>query len=420
MNANRRYSISFEKSSNSSNISLLSTKEDQTSSLLESSMISKSSMHLLDPNEGLTDYCITELDNYHASDSLIGNSNTIALSFNFGSIIKHIEWISSLRMVAWYKKAFYLIDLKTRTISEPFNSKFDAKSNSITQIFFSKSRTMMCVILNHKNAYILDIESKIIRVIESVYFNKIITKDNICLCGCFSPDENHIVFSAQNMLFIGKITCIKSMNLMKVSFNFEFISSLITWKDHGILIGTEKGTVFIIPKKKVGIIYESPEIRLKEITIIYDQARSGNDKPASIKHVRTCANRSYAIIDSTGKGVIITGDIQQTIADDIVAFRSFSKETFLVRLLKYNMLIAMNAIGEFVPPPPPCFFAAIKSNYSFKPKKVNLIELSDENDSLHSIIQQLFRINVENPSFSIRNSIQLLNQVVSSHVESKR
>ena len=31
LNANRRHSISFEKSSNSSNISLLSTKEHQTS-----------------------------------------------------------------------------------------------------------------------------------------------------------------------------------------------------------------------------------------------------------------------------------------------------------------------------------------------------------------------------------------------------
>ena len=140
-------------------------------------------MSLLNPNEGLTDYSITEQDNYHASASLIGNSNSIKLSFNFGSNIKHIEWISSLRMVAWNKKAFYLIDLKTRTISELFNGKFDKKSNMITQIFFSKSHTMMCIIINLKNAYILDIESKIIETINSIDFSKIITEDYSNICG---------------------------------------------------------------------------------------------------------------------------------------------------------------------------------------------------------------------------------------------
>ena len=116
--------MTFQISSDSSNISLkqIPLNEKKNKIPLGLSSISKTSTNFFDTKEGLAEYSITEQNNFNVNDSLIGNSNSFSLSFNFGSIIKHIEWISSMRLVAWNKRAFYLIDLKTRTISDPLKN----------------------------------------------------------------------------------------------------------------------------------------------------------------------------------------------------------------------------------------------------------------------------------------------------------
>lgn len=74
----------------------------------------------------------------------------------------------------------------------------------------------------------------------------------------------------------------------------------------------------------------------------------------------------------------------------------------------------MNAIGDFVPPPPPCFFTTMKNNICFKRKKVNLVE-SANSDEIRMICDHLFNTNEKNPSISIRNSLELLNQIIAMH-----
>ena len=81
-----------------------------------------------------------------------------------------------------------------RTITEPLKKIFDPKSNTISQAFFSKSRKIMCIILNYQTVYLLSTESKL-DLISSIDFKDKIKKDSQNITGSISPKEDQIVFA---------------------------------------------------------------------------------------------------------------------------------------------------------------------------------------------------------------------------------
>lgn len=351
--------------------------------------------------------------------SLCGNSNSIILSFNIKSLlpIEHVSWAPSQKLIAWNKNNIYYIDLMNRTITEPLKKIFDPKSNTISQAFFSKSRKIMCIILNYQTVYLLSIESKL-DLISSIDFKDKIKKDSQNITGSISPKEDQIVFASQNFLFFAKLDGNCVSNLKEISINLDFNASFISWKKCGIIIGTELGGVLLIPTKNLADIFSKSCIKRKEYTIIYDPKRSDKKNSGSIQYVSPCANNSYVIIDSNGNGTIVSGDIQQTIAGGIKVFKLCNKDTFLVRFQNINKLFAFDVISDFAPLPPPCFYFNQSTNISFNVKKKNnLLSLKDDtnNEYVNSIINQIFCTNEEKPSNVLRNSVNLLNQIISYH-----
>lgn len=367
----------------------------------------------------------SELNKFHVNDAKLnsdkkcGNSNSFILSFNIksDSQIQSIFWVSSQNVIALSENSVFNIDLQTRTISEPLKDNFDSKCNIITQAFFSKSRKIMCIVFNHKTACFLKVEQNV-EIINSIDFSQIIKKDYNNLYGCISPKEDQVVFASKNFLFFAKLNEVSS-NIKEVYINLDYNASFVSWKNRGIIIGTENGSVFIISKKSIDNIYDTPEISRKDCTIIQDSARfTDKKKNGSIKLVSPCANDSFVVIDINGRGTIISGDFQQTINGIIEAFKLSSKDTFLVRFKNDNKLIAIDAIGDFTPCPPPCFYVNQTNNIFFNSnKKINFLEYGKESDnsSIKSIINHLFKTNQENPSKVLRNTVHLLNQITSYH-----
>ena len=90
--------------------------------------------------------CNQDKSNSSEEKLVYGNSTLISLSFNIlpfeeNDKITNIGYISTNKLIAWCDKSLYLIDLQTRKITEPLKKIFDRLSNTITQIFFSKSNT---------------------------------------------------------------------------------------------------------------------------------------------------------------------------------------------------------------------------------------------------------------------------------------
>lgn len=342
---------------------------------------------------------------YNGNESLIGTSNSFSLSFRVpkNNVIKNIEWISPQKLVAWSKKAFFLIDLSNRVVLQQLLKKFDPKCNTLTQIFFSKTRRFLCLVLNNNEAHIIDVESDF-SIIKSINFEEKINNNQTCLFGCISPNEEQVVFVSQNFLFFDNLKDKKPMK--QIISSLEFNASFILWKKHGILIGTEKGNVFLITNKKIEEILKISKINNRDVKVIFDSSRSGKKRLGSIKYIASCINDGLIILDSNEQGIIYAknGGIK-TIADGIKSFKKCSKETALIRLQNYDKLVAINLMGgDFSPPPPPC-------DYILDNQLDNLLESINDN----SISNQLFLTDENNPSVSLRNNACLLNQIISIH-----
>lgn len=358
------------------------------------------------------------------NESLLGNSNSIVLSFNINvndetGPIKNIEWITNEKVVAWSKNSIYSIDIQNREIKEPLKKRYDKKCNTITQVFFSKSRKIMCVIFNNKTVYIVNTQLNDFSFINTVDFSTVINNDDDCLLGSLSPQEDQIVLAHQNYLYFARLDSTGGpLNMTKINSNLDYIPSFLLWKNRGLIIGTEKGSVFIVSSKKLDDIYNSNEIRKRDIAITYDSARGGKKKLGPIKQVTPSVNNTYIIIDTLEQGIVVSSNNLKIIADNIKSFKQCGKQTFLARITGINKLIAVNTFGEFSPPPPPCFFTTKKNNLCFDPMKFYLLELSKDknnNNIFGSIVSQLFQSNKDDPSISLRNSFELLNQIISSH-----
>lgn len=345
-----------------------------------------------------------------------GNSTLISLSFNIlpfeeNDKITNIGYISTNKLIAWCDKSLYLIDLQTRKITEPLKKIFDRLSNTITQIFFSKSNKIIGMILNNEQAYFLNTNLEFIYAID---FNE--TNNNSqCIFGSISPNEDEVVFASDSALFF--VNIIKKTPLRKVPSKMKFNASFVSWNENEIIIGTEKGSVFSI---KTQNLENLNEILKKDVNIIYDSLHitesSNQNKLESIKSIFVNKNnegkQNYIIIDSNNQGIIVSNDVI-TIADTIDVLKRFSNESFLVSFHNYNKLIAINVFDDFIPRLPPCFFSTQSSNISFYSTKKELQEIIKDQSKTNSIVNRIFSTNEENHSLLLRNSYYLLNHLLS-------
>ncbi|KAK8898390.1 hypothetical protein M9Y10_000675 [Tritrichomonas musculus] len=347
-------------------------------------------------------------------ENIRGNSNTISLSFNIlpteeTDLLKNVGWISDDKLIAWCEKTFYLVDLKRRLISEPLKKIFDRLSNSITQIFFSKSCHYIGIVLNYEQVYFLDTRSNL-DIVYSIDFNGIITKGCNCLFGSISPNEERVVFVSDSSIFFANLDDRNS--LKKIPSNLKFNPSSVSWTDKSIIIGTEKGSAFSIKNSKIENL---SEISKKDVKVIYDSLHIDDPysqcKLGPIKSVLR-HQKSYVILDVNGQGIIVSDEVK-TIAESIEIFKQCSNETFLISVKNYNKIIAINAFDEFVPHLPPCFYSTQTENISFYASKSELIDSFKDKNKVNLITKRIFATNDSNYSFLIKNSIELLIHILS-------
>ena len=281
---------------------------------------------------------------YDGNDLLHGTSNTFAYTFNIppNSIIKQIEWISHKKLVSWGKKAFYLIDLNTCEVKNPLSKTFDRNCNYISQLFFSKSKRIMCLILNNSEAYLINTESNF-EIIKSINFGEIIQNYLECnsLYGSISPKEDQLIFVCKNIIFFSNINDNNILN--RIDSSLEFNASFISWKKRGILIGTEKGNAFLLTNKKLVEIRNNSKIRNKDVKVIYDSSRPGKKKLGSIKLITSCVDDGLIILDSNEQGIVISKNIK-LIADNIKSFKKCSKLIIMIPPSLNKLIQSINSI----------------------------------------------------------------------------
>lgn len=249
-----------------------------------------------------------------------------------------------------------------------------------------------------------------------------VSKDCQCLYGCFSKNEEDLVFASQSALFFANIKVKNQLN--KVCSNLKFNTSFVSWIDKGIIIGTEKGSAFLLNKEKVESFSkielqsksESPsEISKKDVGVIYDSLHisdnSNQNKLGPIKSIFYSGKKNYIIIDSIGQAVISTNN-KISFLENIEIIKKCSNDTFLISFQNYNKLFVINQFDEFVPRLPPCYFS-LQNNVCFYTSKNDLIENLKEKDKTKSIINKIFASKRSNFSLVLRNNVQFLNHILS-------
>lgn len=395
-----------EKSSDESSQQSLSSNDDDNDSLLNNNLRD------LNIKSDLFD-SDTSSSNNNIDYTIHGNSNTLVYAFNINNDsfdLKHVKWISPKKIVVWCKYSLYLIDLQTRSITEPLMKKFCKKTVRITQVFFSKSRKIMGIVIDHIKAYLLNTESNL-EIIKSFDFSDKFVNENDYLLGSFSPKEDMAVFSLSNYLYFTNLNE-KGSETLKVKSMFEFQVSFLSWENKGIFIGTEKGGAGLITNDKFELIFEKLQISKKYVNLLFNSIHSDKLKLDAVKSILPCSNQRYIIVDSSHKGIMVSKEVK-IIADNIKTIKLTSNDNFLVKLQNYNRLIAFNSFNELTTYLPPCFFLSQerKNNFleSIKDIKNKSFNINDSK-LIESISDQLFLSNN-----SLRNSVQLLNEFISTH-----
>ncbi|KAK8839294.1 hypothetical protein M9Y10_032227 [Tritrichomonas musculus] len=358
----------------------------------------------------------TSYSKFQIDDFSCGNSNSLVLSFSINDEIfdlKRVKWISPKKIVAWCKHSLYLIDLNTRSIREPLSERFCKKCVQITQVFFSKSRKIMGVVLDDVKVYLLDTESELI-VLKSLDFSDKVCNDNDLLLGSISPNEEMAVFSLSNFLYFINLNE-KVPIPKKVKSYFEFKGTFIFWDNRGILIGSESGGALLIHNDKIESIIEKALFGQKSAKVIFSSLNSEKVKLEAIKLILPCSNQQYVVIDSSHKGILASKDVK-IIATNILTFKKYSEDNFLIRLQNYNRLAVINTFNEFTASLPPCFFLSQEKKNTFleEIKDVKNNNNYQDSDLIESISDQIFLTDKTNFSIPLRNSVQLLNEFIST------
>lgn len=353
---------------------------------------------------------------FHVDDTIHGNSNSLAFSFKIDDEtfdLESVKWISQSKIVVWSSCSLYLIDLLERTVSEPLSKMFCKKCIQITNVFFSKTRRIMGVVLHRCKAYLFDTQSNL-TLMKSFDFSDSINSNKDCLLGSISPLEDKLVFSLSNFLYFTNLKE-KGSSTKKVKSFFEFQASFLSWDVKGILVGTENGGALLILNDKIDAIIEKALFGQKSAKVVFSSMNSEKIKLEAVNLIIPCSNERYVIVDSNHKGIIVSKEAR-IISSMTEVIKQFSKDNFLIKLKNYNRLAVINAFNEFKASLPPSFFLWQEKKSAF----IDQIKerLNDNNnkktDLIEMISDQIFLSNNTDFSLSLRNSVKLLNMLIST------
>ena len=331
------------------------------------------------------------------TQALCGNSNTILLNMKISdSPLKGIRWAPGGRIFTWNQKHLYLIDMKTRKISEPLRSKLEGNDSLISQVFFTKSSESLCVVIDGKTAIFLTTGSRP-KIIGSLSFGK--TK----VFGSFSPKEDQVIFASSKNLYVSKFNQSSVDYDSKYKYNDIYgKATFLSWKKCGIIIGTENGNAFITNLEcsdyKNVIKLENP-----------------------INFVAPCANKSFVVVDSFGNMNVISNGVSHSFKDKVKNIDLANRDTFVVKFSGESKLTTLSSYGHFSPLPPPCLSRCplMLDQQRYK-RELNNLKITSFSQAYNSsrlfgstFIQQLL-VSKENPII-IRNNIGLLYKILSDH-----
>ncbi|OHT06047.1 hypothetical protein TRFO_05689 [Tritrichomonas foetus] len=340
----------------------------------------------------------TKCKSKELSTSLCGNSNTLLLTMNVSQeYMQNIIWVLGGRLIAWNSKSLYLIDLKLRQATELLNSKIQASNSIITQVFFTKKRSAMCIVLDGMNSIFMTTGSSP-KIIGTLLFPK-------CkrIIGSFSPKEDQVIFASDHTIYLSKFNsnCVSFDSKKKFTTNFGHVS-FISWKKCGIIIGTHSGEVLLVNK---------------ELKITKNIYKGENE----IKFVAPCANNSFVVTEINGKTHVCSNGAYNLIKGNVRHIRLANRNTFLVKYAHSYKLTSVAAFGKFTPLSPPCLsrcqLMLDQKRYlrELKNLKIASFQQALNNARLFgSTFVQKLLVNKENPNI-FRNNIALLYKIVSTH-----
>ncbi|OHT15479.1 hypothetical protein TRFO_02782 [Tritrichomonas foetus] len=291
-----------------------------------------------------------------------GNSCKLLLCFKVADYpLNHVMWAPGGRLIVWSfyneKNILQLVDFKRRRVIPLLKVQLNAIHVPITRIFFSKDRSMFCVLIGDQTAVFMSTSAQPKQIGTLNFRHPVI--------GSFDPTGRKAVFIRKDgLLYFASITSESIVVTQK--FKSKYLHdkmkgepTYIIWRSIGILIGTSLGFVILLN----GDNYSNfqPIAKLKS-----NNTNSSNlnvNTPATvttasqsnaITFISPCSDKIFLITDNKKNAYISSNGEVKVLKRSVKNIKAASHESFLYRVSGSGKLSVISSNGPYVPLSPPC------------------------------------------------------------------
>lgn len=320
------------------------------------SFVSNGSDHHSSSNNSLTGSSDNNLSYSSLQRHECGNSLKLLLSFQVADYpLNHLMWAPGGRLIVWSfyneKNILQLVDFKRRKVTPLLKVQLNAIHVPITNLFFSKDRSMFCVLIGNQTAVFMTTSAHPTQIGTLNFKHPVI--------GSFDPTGKKAVFVRKDgYLYYASINYQEQVIVVSSKCKNKYLHrekrgepTYVIWRTIGILIGTSTGNVFLLD----GTQYSEDENPTEKSTEFKQIVTIENSK---IVYITPVSKESFLILDDkqtayltkqTSKGTELT-----CLKKNIKNIKAASKETFLCRIAGNGKLSVLTSGSLFSPLSPPC------------------------------------------------------------------
>ena len=320
----------------------------------------------IDPSKVINEYSKNQIS--APSNCECGNSTKLLLCFKVDNYpLNHVMWAPGGRLIVWSfyneKNILQLVDFKRRRVISLLKVQLNAIHVPITTIFFSKDRSMFCVLIGDQTAVFMTTSAQP-KQIGTLNFRHPVL-------GSFDPTGKKAVFVRKDgFTYIATITnesiyVVQKLKLKCLHDN-KGSPTYIIWRSIGILIGTSLGYVILIDNSgHIGNqFFADPSLLVPQsthpVTGSYHPVAKIN---SSVTLVSPIAEKTFLIIDDKNNAFISKDGYVECLKRNIKNIKAASHDSFLCRTAGSGKIsvIAVGNVNDngkiatsFSPLYPPC------------------------------------------------------------------
>lgn len=272
-----------------------------------------------------------------------GNSLKLLLSFQVADYpLNHLMWAPGGRLIVWSfyneKNILQMVDFKRRSVMPLLKVQLNAIHVPITNIFFSKDRSMFCVLIGNQTAVFMTTSAHPTQIGTLNFKHPVI--------GSFDPTGKKAVFVRKDgYIYYASINFEDKVIVVTTKCKSKYLHrekreepTYVIWRTVGILVGTSIGNVTLLTNPNEDFEY-------KQIATIEN---------SKILYISPVTKGSFLILNDKQCAYLTKEKELVCLQKKIKNIKSASKDSFLCRVAGNGRLTVLSSEGTYSPLTPPC------------------------------------------------------------------